>query len=500
MKIRMLGTKGEIEEFSPIHKKQSGILIDNMLFDVGEPVYLEYNPKIVFITHLHPDHAFFVKEKKIPEEHHGKFYIVAPEKVEGLQWEDWKVIKFGEDSDFCDYTITPFPTLHSKKVKSLAYLVEGKGLRVLYTGDMIWLKKKYHDQLKNLDLVITDGSFLRKGGMIRKDKKTGEVYGHQGIPDLIKFFSRLGAKHIIFTHFGTEIVKDHKEAERKVKELAKESNIDVRLAKDGITLNITKKKIESLQGEVKVPDIEPILPKKIIKVEGPKRGLYLVPPHARWIAQGKKTIVVKKKKFEIDPREPLYLIEDNICWGHIFVGEAIEIGPKDFKQLQDKHLVSDEERKKWWGEEFPLYAYNVKAEPWAKPRIVEIPKGIQTFVDAENIKFKGFKELSDQDLEVYHAYAHKIKSLDLHSEILNEFKERNFIHPYSDWLDRLPELLISDWKRYDPKELIKTKRGKKILGDDHRIVHAWWKLLEKGKTLKSEQFAKFSLTEQRKII
>jgi len=33
------------------------------------------------------------------------------------------------------------------------------------------------DQLGKLDMVITEGSFLRKGGMLRKDKDTGQIFG-----------------------------------------------------------------------------------------------------------------------------------------------------------------------------------------------------------------------------------------------------------------------------------------------------------------------------------
>jgi glyoxylase-like metal-dependent hydrolase (beta-lactamase superfamily II) len=63
MKIEILGTRGEIKNLKPYHAKHSGVFIDNdLLFDLGEKEYLKLNPEHIFITHLHPDHAFFARK------------------------------------------------------------------------------------------------------------------------------------------------------------------------------------------------------------------------------------------------------------------------------------------------------------------------------------------------------------------------------------------------------------------------------------------------------
>lgn len=51
MKITVLGTRGQIEESTAYHSKQSGVLIDNkILLDIGDKRFLEHNPKYSHYT------------------------------------------------------------------------------------------------------------------------------------------------------------------------------------------------------------------------------------------------------------------------------------------------------------------------------------------------------------------------------------------------------------------------------------------------------------------
>jgi ribonuclease BN (tRNA processing enzyme) len=225
MKIKLLGTRGEIEEQAPWHTKHSGILIDDrVLIDLGEEEYLNYNPSFVVFTHLHPDHAFFVRKNNKLKPEIDAYAPETSEQIETLQVVTGPFEKNG-------YKFTPIPVIHSLKVKSLAYIVEKGDKRLLYTGDVAWIEKKAREKLGKLDMVITEGSFIKKGGMIRRDKNTGKIFGHTGIPDLIKMFSP-HAQHIVLTHFGSWFIKDVEEGRKKIRELAP-SNIQVEAARDG---------------------------------------------------------------------------------------------------------------------------------------------------------------------------------------------------------------------------------------------------------------------------
>lgn len=628
MRIIILGTRGEIEESHPEHKLHSGILVDSLLFDIGEEAYLEFKPKFVFITHLHPDHVFFLKEGKervVDPEKYEKAkdcIFFSPEIPEGVEKNNWVKVR-SNSIDLENYVITPIPTIHSKKVKSVGYLIQSGYSRIFYSGDMIWIKKKYHDILRDLDLVITDGSFMREKGMVRRDKETGEIYGHNGIPTLAKLFQNLGAKKIVFTHFGSEFINNPEEAEKKVKAIGE----NIEIAKDGSIYYLPNKSVQSLSEDACIPsieydlknakerwrelnadhrylhigyikiknggkwgdwtlekiircharivdelrklyfpyipvsedrpnlreldlesrkfektdppksaeevkeweekrraligeseemniegienvgtkDIEAVIPKKIADV-GPKEGIYLVEPHAKWIATGYKTAFVKSRKFEINENEPYYLLGDGVCYGYIWVGSPQEISLEEFKRLEEKHRIDEETRKKWC-EQYeqwctgPLYFYPItKTEIFAIPIPVTIPKGVQMFVKKENIIFEDIKALPTGRVKKLHILSHELKSLKLHEKVVKELTNRKEEHEYIDFLDRVQEFLIQDWKTYDPMELIKTKRGRKVLLDDHRIVHAWWSILKKGKRLESEQFKDYSLEEQKKIV
>ncbi len=228
MKIKVLGTRGEVEPRAPRHSKHSGLLVDDVvLLDLGEREFLGYKPRYVFITHLHPDHAFFVLEpisNNIP--------IYAPETTRNAN-----IISITDAAKVDSYEVTPVPTHHSKKVKSSAYIIDNGKQRLLYTGDVIWIDKQYHHLFYDLKLVITEASYIRKGGMIRKDKETGQLYGHAGIPNLIALFSQF-TRHIVLVHFGSWFYKGVKEAGTELVQLGKDSGVTIHVGYDGMELDL----------------------------------------------------------------------------------------------------------------------------------------------------------------------------------------------------------------------------------------------------------------------
>jgi ribonuclease BN (tRNA processing enzyme) len=223
--ITILGTRGNVESVARRYSKHSGILVDGLiLLDAGETGYLKLHPKYVFITHLHPDHAAL-------EAHdvHKGIEIYAPESSPRLPM----IRVISQPVRVGAYTVIPIPTVHSQRVKSVGYLVENNGERFLYTSDLVKIKPRFQRLLSGLDLVVTDGSFIRSKGMIRKDTKTGLPMGHNGIPDLVRFFCRY-TNRIVITHFGTWFFKDIAHSRRRIQSFG--DGLEVIAAYDGMRL------------------------------------------------------------------------------------------------------------------------------------------------------------------------------------------------------------------------------------------------------------------------
>jgi ribonuclease BN (tRNA processing enzyme) len=228
----VLGTRGEVESSGPYHSRHSGVLLDDtVLLDLGEQEFLRYHPRCVFITHLHPDHAFFMRRfSKEPIRFPMPVYV--PEQSgKGF---DMRLVK---ETMSCDqYTVWSIPTHHSKKVASAAFLVQRNGQRILYTGDLVWINKEYRHLFDPVDLVVTEASFLRKGGRVIRDQQTGRLYGHAGIPNLIALFKEY-TKHLLFVHFGEWFYHDVPLARKKLMDLGKQQGIHVIVGYDGLILD-----------------------------------------------------------------------------------------------------------------------------------------------------------------------------------------------------------------------------------------------------------------------
>ncbi|MBI2859352.1 MAG: hypothetical protein HYX90_09770, partial [Chloroflexi bacterium] len=135
------------------------------------------------------------------------------------------------------YHVTPIPTVHSLHVKSQGYLIESEGERLLYTGDLVGTDPRSQPLPGRLDLVITDGSFIRRGGLVRRDPVTGRPFGHAGIPDLVEFFRRF-TPNILFVHFGSWFYHDIAMSRRALRDLGRSRQVRIIVGYDGMQLDL----------------------------------------------------------------------------------------------------------------------------------------------------------------------------------------------------------------------------------------------------------------------
>jgi ribonuclease BN (tRNA processing enzyme) len=240
VRLRILGTRGNIQISAPGHVKHSGILIDNrLLLDVGEKEYLNYRPRWIFITHLHSDHMAVEAGANLK-----RVLIYAPESsrlIPKAEIVSSKAVVVGP------YEVTPIPTVHSQRVKSVGYVVRSGTEKIFYSSDMIRIESDYHRLLQNLDLVITEGSFIRSKGLVRIEAETGEPFGHNGIPDLVEFFSQF-TRRIIITHLGTWYFKDIAKSRTKIESFS--NRVRITPAYDGMAIDLRAIKRAQQSSEV----------------------------------------------------------------------------------------------------------------------------------------------------------------------------------------------------------------------------------------------------------
>lgn len=127
-------------------------------------------------------------------------------------------------------------------------------------------------------------------------------------------------------------------------------------------------------------------------------GIYIVQPHAEWIARGIKTAIIKSRPFPNMAFKDLFLISNtkgrgpsNICYGTIKLAQPFPISRSVFKLTRPLHQVSDKEAEDWW-QYFsnPNQLYMMKildTHFFPEPKKVKIPQGVQTFVKNSSIEF-----------------------------------------------------------------------------------------------------------------
>lgn len=234
--IKFLGTKGEIEESSEKHKYHSSLLVEKsgtkILIDYGvlhKKDIKKINPDALLITHAHPDHYILTKKENdlnvpvyLTEEtlEYGK---TKPEK--------YKIIKPGKEFKIKNFRIIPYRVSHSIRCPTIGFKIYlGNRKTLVYNPDLVDIKKK-EKILKNVDYYIGDGSCIQ-ANLVRKHKKTKEVFGHIRITTQINWCKKYGIKNIIFTHLGKETIRKEKEF--------KKDHPKVILAYDGMTKELTK--------------------------------------------------------------------------------------------------------------------------------------------------------------------------------------------------------------------------------------------------------------------
>jgi phosphoribosyl 1,2-cyclic phosphodiesterase len=239
MDLTFLGTRGEIEARTRRHRMHTSLLVSyrnaNVMIDCGLDWLGKLNrvdPSAIVLTHAHPDHAWGLKRgAPCPVYAPGKTW----QELRHYPIKDRAVIREHTPTKICGVTFEAFPVEHSILSPAVGYRVSAGRACIFYAPDLIFIHQR-SAVLKEVQLYIGDGatvtrSFIRKRGRA--------LIGHSPVRTQLTWCQKEGVPRAVITHCGLEIVTgDEREIAAKLRAMAAERGVEVRIAYDGMKLTL----------------------------------------------------------------------------------------------------------------------------------------------------------------------------------------------------------------------------------------------------------------------
>src|SRR5437899_4402103 len=239
MKLTFLGTRGEIDTRTRRHRMHTSLLVSHGGAHVMIDCRLDWlgkferlHPSAIVLTHAHPDHAWGLKRG-------APCPVYAPQKTwQELQLypiKDRHLIEERTRTKICGITFEAFPVEHSILSPAVGYRVCAGRACIFYAPDLIFIHER-SAALKGVQIYIGDGatitrSFIRKRG--------SALIGHSPVRTQLTWCQKEGVPRAIITHCGSEIVTgNEREITAKLRVMAKERGIDLRVAYDGMKVKL----------------------------------------------------------------------------------------------------------------------------------------------------------------------------------------------------------------------------------------------------------------------
>jgi len=238
---------GTGDAFSAGGRRQAAYLIstpeNSLLMDCGSTILVSLQSQklpaepidVIFLSHLHGDHIaglpFLFLHYIYIEPRSRPLKIIGPQGVgsrvmalfsamyadtaaEPLPYQlDFVEARHQQPLSFGNIRINPFHVPHLGHPPSFGCEIEAGSRRIVYTGDAGWTEDLLmHTQ--NADLFICECSFFDT-----------RLETHLDYPRIAENVGRFGAKRIVLTHIGQEV-------------LDREKDVDLKIAYDGLIVDL----------------------------------------------------------------------------------------------------------------------------------------------------------------------------------------------------------------------------------------------------------------------
>lgn len=239
MELTFLGTRGEIEIHSRLHRRHSALLVRRngarVMIDCGADWLGRLDtiaPTAIVLTHAHSDHAAGLAAgapcpvyatgetldllHRFPIRERRRMPVRKSTTIGGIRFEAFRV-------------------QHSIRAPAVGYHVSAQEGCFFYVPDVAGMPCA-SEALHGIDIYIGDGATIRRS-MVRHKGET--LIGHAPITIQLGWCKNAGIRHAIFTHCGSPIVRgDGRTLNALIRRLGHQYGIDARLACDGDKLSI----------------------------------------------------------------------------------------------------------------------------------------------------------------------------------------------------------------------------------------------------------------------
>jgi phosphoribosyl 1,2-cyclic phosphodiesterase len=234
VKLKFLGTRGEIEIQSRLHRMHSSLEVSyrghRVMIDWGAD-WLGRVPRIrpeaIVLTHAHSDHAWGLKDG-VP------CRVYATEQtwqcLESFPLPDRGLVEPRAPFGIHNIMFEAFPVEHSLRAPAVGYRITAGRTSIFYVPDLVYIYEQ-HEALSDIRVYVGDGASLRRP-IIRK--RDGCRIGHTSIRTQLGWCRREGVQRVFITHCGSEIVgADSRIINDDVRTLGLEQGVEARVAFDG---------------------------------------------------------------------------------------------------------------------------------------------------------------------------------------------------------------------------------------------------------------------------